>query len=424
MSTGLPNSEWFRQLADGSTIVFFALRVQPDLAFEFLGDAIEIHIGCPAAEALADPRAALDQIDPAHADRFAEGLTLPPGEDSTMEFAWRHRDGRPVYTRIWYRSRRRDDGSVVLEGTVRDITQLHEAEVELQQSEQRHRLLAENAWDVIWTMALDGTITYVSPAVERVRGFTPGEAMSQSLEEIHPPESADSVRAYYERLFAAIAAGTDPPVFRGEHEYYRKDGSIMTGELQVIPHVDADGRVVQILGVTRDVSERRQFEAELRRLAVTDEVTGLWNRRHGEELLAAELADARAAGRPMALLMLDIDHFKSINDRHGHQGGDDALVEVSRRLRDSLPGTDMVSRWGGDEFVVLLRDCRIDEGLTVADKIRGRIADTAFESFGLMTVSVGAAELQPGDDLDTWLARADEALYKAKRSGRNAVRAY
>ncbi|MCB0943641.1 MAG: diguanylate cyclase, partial [Mycobacterium sp.] len=131
MSTGLPNSEWFRQLADGSTIVFFALRVQPELAFEFLGDAIETHIGCPAAEALADPRAALDQIDPAHADRFAEGLTLPPGEDSTMEFAWRHRDGRPVYTRIWYRSRRRDDGSVVLEGTVRDITQLHEAEVEL-----------------------------------------------------------------------------------------------------------------------------------------------------------------------------------------------------------------------------------------------------------------------------------------------------
>ena len=167
-----PNSEWFRQLADGSTIVFFALRVQPDLAFEFLGDAIETHIGCPAAEALADPRAALDQIDPAHADRFAEGLTPPPGEDSTMEFAWRHRDGRPVTPGSGI-GRRRDDGSVVLEGTVRDITQLHEAEVELQQSEQRHRLLAENAWDVIWTMSLDGTITYVSPAVERVRGFTP-----------------------------------------------------------------------------------------------------------------------------------------------------------------------------------------------------------------------------------------------------------
>ena len=110
---------------------------------------------------------------------------------------------------------------------------------------------------------------------------------------------------------------------------------------------------MQILGVTRDVSERRQFEAELRRLAVTDEVTGLWNRRHGEELLPPSWLTPVRAGRPLALLMLDIDHFKSINDRHGHQGGDDALVEVSRRLRDSLPGTDMASRWGGDEFVVL-----------------------------------------------------------------------
>ncbi len=418
----LPDGEWFRQLADKSTVVFFALRVHPDPAFEFLGDAIETHIGCPAAEALADPMAALGQIDPTHADRLAEGIALPPGEQQTTEVAWRHRDGRPVYTRIWSRSRRRDDGSVVVEGTVRDITQLHEAEVELQQSEERHRLLAENAWDVIWTMALDGTITYVSPAVERVRGFTAEEAMAQSLEEIHPPASAASVRVYYEQLFTAIAAGAEPPVFRGEHEYYRKDGSIMTGELQVIPHVDADGRVLQILGVTRDVSERKQFEAELRRLAVTDAVTGLWNRWRGEELLAAELTHAHESGRPLTLLMLDIDHFKSINDRHGHQGGDRALVEVSRRLQDSLPASDMVARWGGDEFVILLRDCGIDDGLTVAEKIRGRIAGSPFENSASMTVSVGAAEPESGDDLGTWLARADEALYRAKRSGRNAVR--
>ena len=231
-------------------------------------------------------------------------------------------------------------------------------------------------------MSLDGTITYVSPAIERVRGFTPEEAMSQSLEEIHPPESAASVQKYYERLFAAIAAGTEPPVFHGEHEYYRKDGSIMTGELQVIPHVDADGQVVQILGVTRDISERRQFEAELRRLAITDSVTGVWNRRHGEDLLAAELAQSRRTGRPLTVLMLDIDHFKSINDRHGHQAGDRVLADISRRLQDSLPGTDVVARWGGEEFVALLRGCDIHDGLGVAEKIRGRIADTPFDEAG------------------------------------------
>jgi len=272
-------------------------------------------------------------------------------------------------------------------------------------------------------MALDTTITYVSPAVERVRGFTPEEAMIQPLDEIHPPESADSVRAYFERLFAAIAAGTDPPVFHGELEYYRKDGSIMTGELQVIPHVDADGQVVQILGVTRDISERRRFEAELRRLAITDSVTEVWNRRYGEDLISAELARSRANGRPVTLLMLDIDHFKSVNDRYGHQAGDHVLAEVSRRLQDSLPSTDMVARWGGEEFVTLLRDCNIDDALTMAEKIRGRIGDTPFANSGFSTVSVGAAELNPDDDLDSWLRRTDEALYKAKRSGRNAVRA-
>ena len=246
--------------------------------------------------------------------------------------------------------------------------------------------------------------------------------MSQPLEEIHPPESADSVRKYFERLFVAIAAGTEPPAFHGEHEYYRKDGSIMTGELQVIPHVDADGQVVQILGVTRDISERRRFEAELRRLAITDSVTGVWNRRRGEELLAAELAQSRRTGSPLTLLMLDIDHFKSINDRHGHQAGDRVLRELSRRVQDSLPSTDLVARWGGEEFVTLLRNCPIHDGLTIAEKIRGRIADTPFEDSGFATVSIGAAELTPDDDLDSWLGRADEALYKAKRSGRNAVR--
>ena len=424
-ATGAPAGDWFRRMADRSALVFFVLRVHPDVAFEFLNDAVETQVGVPAAEGLADASAVLTLIAPDHADRLAEAMTLAPGNEALLELAWRHRgDGRPVYSRVFYQSVRREDGAVVLEGTVRDITRLHEAEADLWQSEERHRLLAQNAWDVIWTMALDTTITYVSPAVERVRGLTPEEAMSQPLEEIHPPESAASVRAYYERLFAAIAAGTDPPVFHGELEYYRKDGSIMTGELQVIPHVDAGGQVLQILGVTRDISERKGFEAELRRLAITDSVTGVWNRRHGEDLLAAELTQSRRTGRPLTLLMLDIDHFKSINDRHGHQAGDHVLIEVSRRLQDSLSSTDVVARWGGEEFVTLLRGYHLHDGITIAEKIRGRIADTPFDDSGFATVSIGAAELNPDDDLDSWLRRADEALYKAKRSGRNAVRTY
>lgn len=687
MSEGaLPDGEWFRRVADNGALVFFILRVQPDLAFEYINDAIELQIGVPAAEVLADPAAALGRIEPASADRLAEALALPPGDETSVELVWRHRDGSETTSRVRGRSRLRADGSVVLEGSARDITQLREAELELQLSERRHRLMAENAWEVIWTMAMDTTITYVSPAVEQARGLTPQEAMSQSLvealtpesvpialgyfqqlleaqergaelptfrgevefyrkdrsvmsadlqviphvgadgqiiellgvsrdiserkrveaelrkseerarlmaenaweiiwtagpdgtatyvnnavervrgipveqamnqplEEIYAPSSADSIRsyfrdlhaavrdgekppvyreeheqyradgsimvsetqviphldedgrlveiigvtrdisarkqaeadlrrseeryrllaenawdvvwtmdmdtrityvspsiqrvlgippeqamfsslrdtltpqseasvlAYFRRLWAAIESGTEPPVLRDEHEYRRSDGSTIIGELQIVPNIDADGRVVEILGVTRDISERKAFEAELLRLAVTDALTGVWNRRHGEELFQAELSDARETGRPLTLLMLDLDHFKSINDRFGHQAGDRVLIEVSRRLREGLPSTDVVARWGGEEFVILLRDSDIEEAVVTAEKIRGLIADTMFADAGPVTASIGAAELSADDDLDSWLAHADEALYKAKRSGRNAVR--
>jgi diguanylate cyclase (GGDEF)-like protein/PAS domain S-box-containing protein len=253
-----------------------------------------------------------------------------------------------------------------------------------------------------------------------MRGISPEEAMLQSPEEIQPPESAAIGADYYQRLFAAIEAGTEPPIFRGEQEYYRKDGSIMSGELQCIPHVDADGQVVELIGVTRDISERKVFEAELRNLAVTDTLTGVWNRRHGTELLSADLS-ARRPGHALSLLMLDIDHFKAINDTFGHQAGDHVLIEVASRLRRSLRGNDMVARWGGEEFVVLLRDCALPDALRLAEDIRAAIAEVPFGTLGSLTVSVGAAEVRADEDLTSWLGRADQALYRAKRAGRNEV---
>ena len=328
-----------------------------------------------------------------------------------------------MYSRTWAHCRQRPDGSVVLDGVTRDITQLRETEADLRLSEERYRLLAENAWEVIWTASPNGTIDYISPSVERVRGFTPAEAMSLSIEQTHPPASAASVIDFYRRLFAAIEAGAELPVFRGEHQYYRKDGSIMVGEVQVIPQVDDDGRIVEILGVTRDISERKEFEAELRRLAVYDPVTGVWNRRHGQELMAADLEQARGSSQRLTVLMLDIDHFKSVNDTHGHQAGDRVLGDICRRVLDTVNGTDIVARWGGEEFVVMLRNCGLDDASNVAEKIRSRIADSPFGMIGSVTASIGVSELRPDDDLASWLARADDALYEAKRSGRNAVKA-
>lgn len=419
---GTPDAEWFRGVVDGSDLVFFVLRVQPDVAYEFMSPGIEKQLGVRAEDAIADAQAVLRLLDPRHAGEVPVILGLRPGSETTIELRWRHVDGCPVYTRTWLRSRQRANGSVVLDGATQDIARLHEAEADLRQSEERYRLLAENAWDVIWTMALDGSITYVSPAIERVRGITPEAAMHQSLEEIHPPDSRARVEDYFGRLFAAIADGTPPPTFHGELEYYRTDGSVMLGEVQVIPQLDADGRVVQILGVTRDISDRRLFETELARLAATDPLTGVWNRRHGQELVTAVAAHARRHAGPVSLLMLDIDRFKAVNDTYGHLAGDQVLAEIARRLLENLRSTDMVARWGGEEFVILLRDCALEQALAIAEKIRSRIADSPFDDVSAVSVSVGVAERRQDDDLTSWLARADSALYKAKRAGRNAVR--
>lgn len=418
---GTPDAEWFRGVVDGSGLVFFVLRVQPDVAYEFMSPGIEKQLGVRAEDAIADAQAVLRLLDPRHAGEVPVIMGLRPGSETTIELRWRHVDGCPVYTRTWLRSRQRADGSVVLDGATLDIGRLHEAEADLRLSEERYRLLAENAWEVIWTMGLDTSITYVSPAVERMRGFTPEEAMRQSIDEALPPESLAIALGYFAELFAAIENGTEPPVFRGEMEYYRKDGSLLTTDLQVIPHIGPDGQVVEILGVSRDISERKVLDAELTRLADTDPVTGVQNRRHGQELLADVAAHARRH-QQLSLLMLDIDHFKVVNDTYGHLAGDQVLAEIARRLLENLRSTDVVARWGGEEFVILLRDCALEQALAIAEKIRSRIADSPFDDVSAVSVSIGVAERRQDNDLTSWLARADAALYEAKRAGRNAVR--
>lgn len=419
-----PDGDWFAQMADASGLMFFVMRVRPDVALEFVNNAPgAVLIGERTESGSAtdvEAEKLLRQIDPDYADRLSAVLALPPGSGTQVELKWNRLDGQSTWGRGWVRSRERQDGSVVIEGSLVDVTDQHEAETRLRRSEKRSRLLAENAWEVIWTMALDGKITYINPAVERMRGITPEEAMRQTLEEINPPESAAKVADYFQIVFASMAAGSEPPPFRGEMEYYRKDGSIMTGELQVIPHVDGTGRVVELIGVTRDISDRKAAEAVLHNLAVTDTLTGVWNRRQGTDLIAADLA-VRRPGQALSLLMLDIDHFKSINDTFGHQAGDHVLIEVASRVRRSLRGNDVMARWGGEEFVVMLRDCALPDALRLAETIRAAIAEVPFGAMGTLTVSIGVAEIRADEDLSSWLGRADQALYRAKQLGRNEI---
>jgi diguanylate cyclase (GGDEF)-like protein/PAS domain S-box-containing protein len=314
------------------------------------------------------------------------------------------------------------------------------SDAEMALAEQRHRILAENTRDVVWAMGLDGSITYVSPAIEYVRGLTPQEAMSQPLAQIHPPASAARSAAYFTAFAVAVAAGRVPEPFHGELEYYRADGSTVWCEVQCFPVVGPDGRVAELLGVSRDISERRRYEEQLRaakedlemanagleranrelaRLALQDSLTGVCNRRHFDELALQAIARARRYQHDLAMLMIDVDHFKAINDSGGHLAGDQVLVALCARLQGRLRVTDTLARWGGEEFVVLVPEAGTAAAVELADALRTLVAAEPLAGFPV-TVSIGVAGLRAGESLDALLARADDAMYVAKEL-RNSV---
>jgi diguanylate cyclase (GGDEF)-like protein/PAS domain S-box-containing protein len=186
--------------------------------------------------------------------------------------------------------------------------------------------------------------------------------------------------------------------------------------------IEFDGAPTLLAGIT-DVSEQKALEARLRELAMQDELTGLYNRRHFVELAEAEVARARRTGMPLSLAMLDIDHFKAVNDAFGHPVGDLALKELARSMRETLRTSDVSARLGGEEFVVLLTDTGLDGAVAVTERLRERVGRAEVSAghgrVARFTVSGGVAELATGERLDGLLTRADEALYRAKEDGRN-----
>lgn len=170
--------------------------------------------------------------------------------------------------------------------------------------------------------------------------------------------------------------------------------------------------------------ELRQSLAKIEELATRDHLTKLYNRRHMDSLIAQELSRADRGGDTFCLAVVDIDHFKSINDRHGHDTGDKTLVEFGRLLPMMLRDTDQVARWGGEEFVVLLVATAIAGGTEVMERLRARVEGNDWSAAEIPvspTCSIGVAERQADETIDDVLRRADAALYAAKHGGRNRV---
>ncbi len=273
-----------------------------------------------------------------------------------------------------------------------------------------------------WTYDPDTGQTIWSEGMFRIWGLDPEQGVPDRAEQrrfIHPADVA--------RCDEAVDAARDRgEPYRLELRILRPDGQEHTIVTICTPQRDAWGRVVRISGTNQDITERVRLQDALREQAIRDPLTGLYNRRYLDETLPREIAHCRRTGEPLVVAMLDLDHFKNLNDTYGHEAGDNVLRAVGELLRRCLRSSDLSCRYGGEEFTVVLPGASLEDARTRIEDLRETLMRTPIHyREGLLpgvTVSAGLAAAVPEDtDASAVLSRADAALYQAKATGRNRV---
>lgn len=300
---------------------------------------------------------------------------------------------------------------------------LNDLNLKLQISEQKYRGIFKNAVEGIFRCDLSDTLVEVNPAMASMLGYASAEEMLESVEAEHDLFcNHDDFRRYVETL------ARERSVKRFQAEMLHRNGGSVWVEISAGMLCSDDGESAYstgVVGVVADITERKRMMEEMCRLARTDSLTGLWNRGYFVELSRRELARCRRGGYPLSVLLIDVDHFKKINDTFGHDVGDKALVALAGAMRNSLREIDILGRFGGEEFVVLLPDVCRKGACVVAERIRKQIGTTLVDAGSRdvnMTVSIGATFMDDDSiDLDGLLKHADMALYRAKNNGRDRV---
>ena len=303
-----------------------------------------------------------------------------------------------------------------------DITERKRAEEKLRQSEKRFRSLTQNASDIITLLEVDGTIKYESPSIERILGYHPDELVGKNaFGYVHPDDLW--------RVLSAFAEGLANPELHPsiEYRFRHKDGSWRYLE-SIGSNLLDDPEVEELVVNSRDVTERRELEKQLRHQAFHDSLTELPNRALFLDRLKHALTRTRREGGPIAVLFLDLNDFKVINDSLGHDAGNAVLVGVAERLQGSVRPGDTVGRIFGDEFAVLLE---APAGVEEARRVTERIQEALQVSFDIdghevfVSPSVGIAFGETGKvRSEEVLRRADLAMYTAKRHGRAQYEMY
>ena len=338
---------------------------------------------------------------------------LSAGESFQGETVNYRKDGTP-YTVEWTISPVHTDDSGKPAYYVSFQNETTEKWQERRQRQQLSTALEQTADSVMITEP-DGTIRYVNRAFENYTGYGRDEAIGRQPSLM---KSGKHDAEFYRDLWETIQAGQP---FRATFTNRKRNGELFFEETTITPVQDETGRIRAYVSSGKDVTERVEMERQLREMAVTDPLTGLSNRLHFEQALEDEVERSHRYGSPLSLVMFDIDHFKAVNDTHGHEAGDDVLKTLATLASERLRRSDRLARWGGEEFLILAPGVGAGETATLAEKLRAAVSACDFGIGDAVTASFGIAELGPGDSPKHLIRRADDALYAAKENGRNRV---
>ena len=305
------------------------------------------------------------------------------------------------------------------------------AEEALRLSEERYRSLVVAISQIVWTANANGEITEDLPAWRAFTGQTAEQMKGNGwLAALHP-DDRDRIAAAWS---AAVSART---LFEVEYRLRRHDGEYRHVSVRGVPVIEEDSTVREWVGICSDITERKRHEDQLaaanarivevlQQQAIRDSLTGLFNRQYLDETLEREIRRSQRIKAPLSVVMLDIDHFKIFNDTYGHAAGDEVLKTLGKTLRETVRASDVVCRYGGEEFVVVLLDADLATAIPSVERIcveiKRRRCVYQGQTLPAIKVSAGIAQYPVhGSSAEALLRAADEAMYAAKNAGRDRI---
>ncbi|WP_233188780.1 sensor domain-containing diguanylate cyclase [Hydrogenovibrio sp. SC-1] len=407
------NQKILNLINDSETIVFYC-KYAPNWPVLFLTENFN-YFGYSPSLLLAQQISYPDIIHPQDFSELEAQVTDAAMSDMAFLSKWvrlKKADETYVWVDIRITFERDTSGQVShLLGKIVDVTRTVEAEEKLQLFAQ----VIHQTADLIKITDKAGKLIFVNQALLDKTGYTEAELLGKNPAILKSEQRDSNIIA---EMWQTISAGK---IYRHRLVNRCKDGTTYCEEMTISPIFNRDGEIEYYVSTGKDVTDQVKLQQTLNDLAMKDPLTNLWNRRYMTEAIETEIKILDREPSEFGVMMLDVDRFKAINDQFGHDVGDDCLICVAKLLSKTIRSTDIIGRWGGEEFLLLVRGVDAIGMARLAEKLRTKVRGYEFSKVGQVSMSIGITAYVQHEPVNALLKRADEALYLAKNNGRDRV---